>query len=382
MQLALNADERAIQDMARQFAREQIAPHAAAWDVAGAFPRSLLADMAKNELLGIPFPERHGGAGLSYMAYILVLEAISAADAGVGVTLAVHSSAATYPIYRYGTDDQKARYLSLLASGQGIGAFALTEPNSGSDASALTTSARQDGDVWVLNGSKQWITNGDFASLFIVFARTSPGTTGAKGVSCFIVERDTAGLSVMPGWKKMGLHSSCTNDLVFENVRVPAANLLGEQDNGFKISMDTLDGGRIGIAAQACGIAQAALDASVKYVQERTAFGKPISDFQAIQWKLADMATQLDAARLLTYKAAWLKDQDQPHSQAGAMAKLMASRVAREVTNEAVQVFGGYGYMSEFPVERYYRDAKITEIYEGTSEIQRIVIARQLLKQP
>jgi butyryl-CoA dehydrogenase len=368
--------------MARQFAREQIAPHAAAWDAAGAFPRSLLADMAKTELLGIPFPESHGGAGLSHMAYILVLEAISAADAGVGVTLAVHSSAATYPIYRYGTDDQKARYLSLLASGQGIGAFALTEPNSGSDASALTTTARRDGDVWVLNGSKQWITNGDFASLFIVFARTTPGTTGSKGVSCFIVERDTAGLSVMPGWKKMGLHSSCTNDLVFENVRVPAANLLGEQDNGFRISMDTLDGGRIGIAAQACGIAQAALDASLKYVQERTAFGKPISDFQAIQWKLADMATQLDAARLLTYKAAWLKDQGQPHSQAGAMAKLMASRVAREVTNEAVQIFGGYGYMSEFPVERYYRDAKITEIYEGTSEIQRIVIARHLLKQP
>jgi alkylation response protein AidB-like acyl-CoA dehydrogenase len=382
MQLALNADERAIQDLARQFAREEIAPHAAAWDEAGGFPRSLLKLMAQQELLGIPFPESYGGAGLSYMAYILVLEAIAQADAGVGVTLAVHSSAGTYPIYRYGTDDQKQRYLKLLASGQGIGAFALTEPNCGSDATALQMSARRDGDVWVLNGSKQWITNGDFASVFIVFARTTPGTTGAKGVSAFIVERDTAGLSVMQGWKKMGLHSSCTNDIVFENVRVPHANLLGEQDNGFRISMDTLDGGRIGIAAQACGIAQAALDASVKYARERTAFGKPISDFQAIQWKLADMATQLDAARLLTYKAAWLKDQGLPHSQAGAMAKLTASRVAREATNEAVQIFGGYGYMSEFPVERYYRDAKITEIYEGTSEIQRIVIARHLLKQP
>ena len=380
MQLALNDDERAIQDVARQFAREQIAPHAAAWAAEGGFPRSLIQHMAAAELLGVPFPESYGGAGASFLAYILVIEAISAADAGIGVTLAVHSSAASYPVFRYGTDDQKQRYLTLLASGQGIGAFALTEPNSGSDAAALQLAARRDGDVWVLNGTKQWITNGAFASLFIVFARTTPGTTGAKGVSCFLVERDTAGLTVMPGAKKMGLHSSSTNDIIFESVRVPAANLLGTLDAGFPIAMDTLDGGRVGIAAQACGIAQAALDASVRFVKERSAFGKAISEFQAIQWKLADMATQLDAARLMTYKAAWLKDQGQPHTQAGAMAKLFASRVAREVTNEAVQIHGGYGYMSEFPVERYYRDAKITEIYEGTSEIQRIVIARNLLK--
>jgi len=293
------------------------------------------------------------------------------------VTVAVHTSAATLPILRFGTDEQKARFVPPLARGEGIGAFALTEPDSGSDAGALRTRAERDGDEWVIGGRKQWITNGGLGGTILLFARTDPETPGARGISAFVVDSDA--LQTASSGEKLGLHSSVTVDLTLDAVRVGADRLLHEEGKGFTVAMATLDGGRIGIAAQALGIAQAAYDAARAYALERRQFGKRIGEFQAIQWKLADMSTQIDAARLLVHRAAWLKQQGLPHTEEGAKAKLFASEVARRQTGEAIQVIGGYGYTKEFPVERYYRDAKITEIYEGTSEIQRLVIARSIL---
>ena len=326
--------------------------------------------------MGVCVPEEHGGAGADFLAYVLVLEELSRADAGVGVTVAVHTSACTLPILAFGTEEQRERFVPPLARGEAIGAFALTEAEAGSDAGSIRTAATRTGDGWHITGTKQWISTAEHAGTILLFARTDAETEGARGISAFVLDREH--VKVTRTEEKLGLNSSVTNDLELD-VHVPADRLLHEERKGFTVAMATLDGGRIGIAAQAVGIAQAAFDVARAYALERRAFGKRIGDFQAIQWKLADMATEIDAARLLTHRAAWLKQQGRPHTTEGAKAKLFASEMARRQTAEAIQILGGVGYTKEFPVERYYRDAKITEIYEGTSEVQRIVIARSIL---
>ena len=377
MRFDLTDDQREIQSLAREFARAEIEPNASEWDRAHGFPRELFGKLAELGFMGVCIPEEYGGAGADFLSYVLVLEELSRADAGVGVTVAVHTSAVTLPILGFGTDDQRSRFVPPLARGEAIGAFALTEPEAGSDAGALRTAAAADREGWTITGSKQWITNGGFGGTVLLFARTDPETPGPKGVSAFILDGDQ--VRVTREEEKLGLNSSSTVDLAIDGARVERDRLLHEEGKGFNVAMSTLDGGRIGIAAQAVGIAQAAYDVAREYARERRQFGKPIAEFQAIQWKLADMATEIDAARLLVHRAAWLKQEGQPHAEAGAKAKLFASEVARRQTAEAIQVLGGYGYTKEFPVERYYRDAKITEIYEGTSEIQRLVIARAIL---
>jgi alkylation response protein AidB-like acyl-CoA dehydrogenase len=373
----LTQDQREIQALTRDFAQAEIDPHAAGWDREHHFPRELFGKLAELGLMGACVPEEYGGAGADFLSYILVLEELSRADAGVGVTVAVHTSAATLPILTYGTDEQKSRFVPPLARGEQLGAFALTEAEAGSDAGALRTKAEQTGDGWKITGAKQWITNGRHAGTFILFARTDPETAGARGVSAFIL--DAEHVRVTRDEEKLGLNSSVTNDLVVEGAQVGRDRLLHEENRGFRVAMGTLDGGRIGIAAQALGIAQAGYEVARAYAAERRAFGQRIADFQAIQHKLADMSMEIDAARLLVYRAAWLKQQGRRHTEEGAKAKLFASEMARRQTAEAIQILGGYGYTKEFPVERYYRDAKITEIYEGTSEIQRLVIARSIL---
>ena len=377
MDFDLAPDQRAIQTLTRELAEAEIVPNAGEWDRAHRFPDELYPKLAELGLMGVCIPTEYGGAGADFLSYILVLEELSRADAGVGVTVAVHTSAVTLPILAFGTEEQRARFVPPLARGEQFGAFALTEPGSGSDAGSLRTTAVPDGDGWVLNGSKQWITNGSRAGTFLVFARTDPATAGARGISCFVLE--AAHVRVTREEEKLGLNSSTTSDIVIEGARVEGDRLLHEEGRGFRIAMATLDGGRIGIAAQALGIAQAAYEVARAYAQEREQFGRRIGDFQAIQWKLADMTTEIDAARLLTYRAAWLKQEGRAHAAEGAKAKLFASEMARRQTAEAIQILGGVGYTKEFPVERYYRDAKITEIYEGTSEIQRLVIARSIL---
>jgi alkylation response protein AidB-like acyl-CoA dehydrogenase len=373
----LAPEQREIQALARDFAAEKIEPHAGEWDRDHRFPRELFAELAELGLMGACVPEEYGGAGADFLSYILVLEELSRADAGVGVTVAVHTSAVTLPILTFGSEEQRARFVPPLARGEHLGSFALTEAEAGSDAGALRTRAEPDGDGWRITGAKQWITNGRYAGTVLLFARTDPDTPGARGVSAFILDGDH--VRVTRDEEKLGLNSSITNDIVVEGATVGRDRLLHEEGKGFRVAMTTLDGGRIGIAAQALGIAQAAYEAARSYALERQQFGHRIADFQAIQWKLADMATEIDAARLLVYRAADLKERGLPHTEAGAKAKLFASEVARRQTGEAIQIFGGYGYTKEFPVERYYRDAKITEIYEGTSEIQRLVIARSIL---
>jgi alkylation response protein AidB-like acyl-CoA dehydrogenase len=377
MDFELTADQREIQALTRDLAEAEIVPNAAAWDREHRFPQELFPKLAELGLMGVCVPEEYGGAGADFLSYVLVLEELSRADAGVGVTVAVHTSATTLPILAFGTEEQKARFVPPLARGQQIGAFALTEPGSGSDAGSLRTRAEPDGDGWALTGSKQWITNGSVAGTFVLFARTDDSTEGPRGVSCFIL--DAEHVRVTREEEKLGLNSSSTADLLLESVHVGRDRLLSEEGRGFRVAMATLDGGRIGIAAQALGIAQAAYDVARAYALEREQFGHRIADFQAIQWKLADMATEIDAARLLVYRAAWRKQQGLSHTAEGAKAKLYASEMARRQTAEAIQVLGGYGYTKEFPLERFYRDAKVTEIYEGTSEIQRIVIARSIL---
>jgi alkylation response protein AidB-like acyl-CoA dehydrogenase len=362
----LTDEQRAIRDLARRFADERIAPEAAAWDREHRFPRALFDDLGALGLMGVCVPEHLGGAGADYLSYVLVIEELSRADAGVGVTLAVHTGAGTLPIVAHGTAEQQQRLVPPLAAGQELAAFALTEPEAGSDASALRTRAVEGR----ITGAKQWITNGSYAATVTVFARTE------SGVTAFVVRGDAPGLRVTREEEKLGLNSSSTADLVFEDT---PAELLGAPGMGMRIALSTLDGGRIGIAAQAVGIAQAALDLATGYARQRSAFGGPIARFQAIQHKLADMQTEVEAARALTWRAARLKDAGRPHAVEGAQAKLFASAVARRQTGEAIQVLGGYGYTKEFPAERYYRDAKVTEIYEGTSEIQKLVIARALL---
>jgi alkylation response protein AidB-like acyl-CoA dehydrogenase len=374
----LSADQREIQGLAREVAEAEIAPHAAGWDREHRFPTELFAKLGDLGLMGVCVPEAYGGAGADFLSYVLVLEELSRADAGVGVTVAVHTSAVTLPILAFGSEEQRSRFVPPLARGEALGSFALTEPESGSDAGSLRTAATPEGTGWRISGAKQWITNGAYASTFVTFARTEPDVAGARGVSAFVL--DAQHVRVTREEEKLGLNSSSTVDLVIEDALVDGDRLLHERGRGFAIAMTTLDGGRIGIAAQALGIAQAAYDVARGYAVERRQFGQRIADFQAIQWKLADMSTQIDAARLLVYRAAWRKEQGLPHTEEGAKAKLFASETARSQTAEAIQILGGYGYTREFPVERYYRDAKITEIYEGTSEIQRLVIARELLR--
>jgi butyryl-CoA dehydrogenase len=377
MDFELAPEQREIQALARDFVRAEVEPHAAEWDRDHHFPRELFGELAELGLMGVCVPEEYGGAGADFLSYVLVLEELSRGDAGVGVTVAVHTSAVTLPLLRFGSDEQRARFVPPLARGEHLGAFALTEAEAGSDAGALRTKAEPDGDGWRITGAKQWITNGREAGTFLLFARTDPEVPGAAGVSAFVL--DAEHVRVTRDEEKLGLNSSLTNDIVVEGALVGPDRLLHEEGKGFHVAMATLDGGRIGIAAQAVGIAQAAYDVARGYAKERHAFGRPIAEFQAIQHKLADMSMEIDAARLLVHRAAWLKQNDLPHTEAGAKAKLFASEMARRQTGEAIQILGGYGYTKEFPVERYYRDAKITEIYEGTSEIQRLVIARSVL---
>jgi butyryl-CoA dehydrogenase len=380
MNFLLTQEQQEIRKLVRDFALNEVEPTAAERDEKEEFSREIFDKMAEIGLCGIPWPEEYGGAGMDYVSYVIAVEELSRVCASTGVTLSVQTSLAGWPIFKFGTEEQKQNYLRRLAEGTSIGAFGLTEPGSGSDAGGMRTTAVDKGDHWVLNGSKIFITNGGVADIYVVFAVTDPEKRTRGGITAFIVESSFQGFSVGKKEKKMGIKSSPTTEIIFDNCIVPKENMLGELGQGFKIAMMTLDGGRNGIAAQALGIAQGALDLAVAYAKQREQFGKPLSSLQAIQFKLADMATEIEAARLLTYQAAWLESQGLPYGQASAMSKLYASEVAMKVTTEAVQIYGGYGYTREYPVERFMRDAKITQIYEGTSEIQRVVIARGLLK--
>jgi alkylation response protein AidB-like acyl-CoA dehydrogenase len=379
MDFNLTKDQKDLLQMVRDFAQNEIAPIAAEIDKSDEFPRELIRKMGELGLMGIPIPEEYDGVGADFISYMLAIEEISYASASVGVILAVHTSVGTMPILNFGNEEQKQKYVPRLATGELIGAFGLTEPGAGSDASGIRTRAVKEGDTYVLNGSKVFITNGEVADVFVVFAVTDP-EKGAHGVSAFIVERDTPGFSIGKKEHKMGMNGSGTVELIFDNAQVPATQLLGQEGEGFKIAMSNLDGGRIGIGAQALGIARAAFDAAVNYTKDRKQFGKSISDFQAVQFMLADMATKIEASRLMIYNAAHLRQEKMPCSKQASMAKYYSSDTAMYVTTEAVQLFGGYGYSKEYPVERFMRDAKVTQIYEGTNQIQRIVVAKNLLK--
>ncbi|MFY4670385.1 acyl-CoA dehydrogenase AcdA [Bacillus anthracis] len=379
MHFKLSEEHEMIRKMVRNFAKNEVAPTAAERDEEERFDRALFDQMAELGLTGIPWPEEYGGIGSDYLAYVIAIEELSRVCASTGVTLSAHTSLAGWPIFKFGTEEQKQTFLRPMAEGKKIGAYGLTEPGSGSDAGGMKTIAKRDGDHYVLNGSKIFITNGGIADIYVVFALTDPESK-QRGTSAFIVESDAPGFSVGKKESKLGIRSSPTTEIMFEDCRIPVENLLGEEGQGFKIAMQTLDGGRNGIAAQAVGIAQGALDASVAYARERHQFGKPIAAQQGIGFKLADMATDVEAARLLTYQAAWLESEGLPYGKESAMSKVFAGDAAMKVTTEAVQVFGGYGYTKDYPVERYMRDAKITQIYEGTQEIQRLVISRMLTK--
>ncbi|MET7018962.1 acyl-CoA dehydrogenase AcdA [Bacillus mycoides] len=379
MHFKLSEEHEMIRKMVRDFARNEVAPTAAERDEEERFDRALFDQMAELGLTGIPWPEEYGGIGSDYLAYVIAIEELSRVCASTGVTLSAHTSLAGWPIFKFGTEEQKQKFLRPMAEGKKIGAYGLTEPSSGSDAGGMRTTAKRDGDHYILNGSKIFITNGGIADIYVVFALTDPDSK-QRGTSAFIVESDTLGFSVGKKESKLGIRSSPTTEIIFEDCRIPVENLLGEEGQGFKVAMQTLDGGRNGIAAQAVGIAQSALDASVEYARERHQFGKPIAAQQGIGFKLADMATDVEAARLLTYQAAWLESEGLPYGKESAMSKVFAGDTAMKVTTEAVQVFGGYGYTKDYPVERYMRDAKITQIYEGTQEIQRLVISRMLTK--
>jgi butyryl-CoA dehydrogenase len=379
MNFDLTDEQELIRDMVREFAAAEVAPIAAEIDREHRFPEELLPKMAALNLLGMPFPEELGGAGADHVSYVIALEELARVCATTSLIVSVHTSLGTWPIFEFGTPAQKDRYLPDLTTGRRLAAFALTEPGAGTDVAAGTATAVLSGDEYVLNGSKIFITNGGYADVFIVMAKTDP-TKGARGISAFIVEKDSPGLSVGEGERKLGIRASSTPPLYFADCRVPKNALLGEEGKGFKVAMQTLDGGRIGISAQALGIAQGALDASIAYAKERFQFGKPLASFQAIQWMIADMATEIDAARFLVYRAASCADKGRSCSTEAAMAKLFASETATRVAGKAIQIHGGAGYMESYPVERAYRDAKVTEIYEGTSEVQRMVIAASYLR--
>lgn len=379
MIFTLNEEQSAIKKAVREYAEKSIAPTVAERDEKELFPREIFDEMGRLGFLGIPYPEEYGGAGSDQLSYIIAVEEISRVCASTGIGLSVHTSLAAWPIFKYGTEEQKQKFLRPLAEGVKLGAFGLTEPNAGTDVANGSTTAVKDGDEYIINGTKIFNTNGGEAEIEIIFAVTDKAA-GFRGMSAFIVEKGTPGLSFGKKEIKMGIRSSVQREVILENCRVPAANLLGKEGEGFKIAMATLDGGRIGVAAQSVGLAQGALEAAIKYAKERVQFGKPISANQAISFKLADMATKVEYARLLTYRAAYHKEHNLPYSKEAAMAKMVASDVAMEVTTEAVQVFGGYGFSREYPVERMMRDAKITQIYEGTNEAQRMVIAGNILK--
>ncbi|WP_136807316.1 acyl-CoA dehydrogenase [Desulfosediminicola flagellatus] len=381
MNFELTEEQNLIRDMVRSFAETEIAPTADERDENESFDRDLMfGRLGELGLTGIVFPEEYGGAGADYLSYSIAVEELSRVCASTGVTLSAHLSLGSNPIYLFGNEEQKKKFLTPLATGEAMGAFGLTEPSAGSDAGGTKTYAVREGNEWILNGSKVFITNAGEADIYVVFARTDRDAQKHHGISAFIVEKGTPGFSFGKKEKKMGIRSSPTLELVFENCRIPAENLLGEEGKGFKVAMKTLDGGRIGIASQALGIAQGALDATKEYVIEREQFNKPLSAFQGVQFQLADMATQVEAARLLVYNAAYRASAGLSYSQESAMAKLFASETAMKVTTQAVQLHGGYGYTRDFPVERMMRDAKITEIYEGTSEIQRVVIGANMTR--
>ena len=377
MDFSLNENQQMIRQMVCEFAQNELAPLAADLDKEGRFPQEILKKMAELDLFALPFDEDYGGTGDGYLAYVLAVEEISKACASTGITYAAHCSIGTGPVYLFGTEEQKQKWVVPCASGEMLAAFGLTEPDAGSDAGGTKTSAVQDGEEWVINGSKCFITNATYAGLVIITAVTEPGQ-GAHGISSFLVPGEAEGFSVSAPYEKLGLKASDTAEIALNDVRLSADHLLGKRGEGFKQFLKVLDGGRISIGALSVGIAQACLDAALGYAKERRQFGQPISKFQAIQFKLADMATAVELARTAVYKAAWLKDQGLPFTRESAMAKLFASETAVKCALEAIQVFGGYGYTREYPVERYLRDAKLMEIGEGTSEIQRLVIARQL----
>ncbi len=379
MDFALDQELTLVRDMARDFAEKELFPRAAKHDRQEHLDPEVYTKLAEIGLWGLTVPEDFGGSGLGNLALATVLIELNRGCASTGVTVSVHNSLVGAPLKRFGSKAQQEQWFPRLATGEILGAYCLTEPNAGSDAAALRTTARLEGGEYVLDGTKLFVTNGSEAGLFLVYARTDPSASKTNGISAFLVPRATKGLRVGKKEKKTGIRGSSTTEVIFEGARVPAANLLGEKNRGFQVAMDTLDGGRIGIAAQAVGIAQACLEASIKYSKERQQFGRPIGDFQAVQWKLADMATQIEASRLLTLRAAWLRDQNEPCGHVAAQAKLFASKTANFCADEAVQIHGGAGYTDEFPVERLFRDARITEIYEGATDIQRIVIARKVL---
>jgi butyryl-CoA dehydrogenase len=379
MEFKLTEEQTLLRDMAQSFAEAELMPRATKHDRQGFIDPEVLAKMSELGLWGLTVPEAYGGAGMGNLALSIVLEEINRACASTGVTLSVHNSLLGAPINKWGTDAQRQEWLPRLATGEILGAYCLTEPNAGSDAAALRTTAVLNGDEWVINGTKIWVTNGATSGVMVVYARTDPQASKSKGLSAFIVPKDTPGVIVGKHEKKTGIRASSTTEILFENVRIPKANLLGQLNQGFSIAMDTLDGGRIGIASQAVGIARACLEAAVKYSKEREQFGQPIANFQAIQWKLADMSTRIDAARLLVYKAAWMRDRKERCSQAAAEAKLFASQTANFAADECLQIHGGAGYTDHFHVERLFRDARITELYEGVTDVQRIVIARSLI---
>jgi alkylation response protein AidB-like acyl-CoA dehydrogenase len=381
MNFDLTEEQNLIRDMVREFAIAEVAPTAKIRDEEERFDRALMFDrLSELGLTGIVFPEEYGGGGADYISYAIAVEELSRVCASTGVTLSAHLSLCANPIYLFGSEEQKQQFLVPLAKGEKMGAFGLTEPSAGSDAGGTKTTAVRKDNEWILNGTKIFITNGGEAETYVVFARTDKNAQKHYGISAFILEKGTPGFSFGKKEQKLGIRSSPTLELIFENCRIPATNILGEEGQGFKIAMKTLDGGRIGIASQALGIAQGALDAAVNYAKERKQFDTPIGQFQGVQFQLADMATQIEAARLLVYSAAYKASNGQSYSQASAMAKLMASETAMKVATQAVQILGGYGYTRDFPVERMMRDAKITEIYEGTSEIQRLVIGAALLR--
>jgi butyryl-CoA dehydrogenase len=378
MDFSLSPQHEEIRRTVRDFAERRIAPVADELERKGEFPMEIIREAAGLGLLGVPYPEELGGTGLDALAYAITVEELSRVSGSVGIIVSAHTSLGCNPLYLAGTDAQKERWLKPMASGEVIGAYGLTEPNAGSDSRGTQTRAHRDGDEWVLNGTKRFITNAGVAGTYIVTAVTDRDTDSHR-ITAFIVPADAPGFSIGRMEEKMGLHASNTGELIFTDCRIPGENLLGAEGEGDKLFLATLDGGRIGIASMALGLAQAAYEAASAYAKERRQFGRAIGEFQGVAFMIADMATRIDAARLMTYRAAWLKDCGKPFTTEAAMAKLFASEVARDVTNDAIQVHGGYGYISEYKVERYLRDAKLTEIGEGTSEIQRLVIARNLL---
>jgi acyl-CoA dehydrogenase len=373
----LTEEQRAVRDTVASFAARAIAPHAAEWDKNHSLPAGLFRKIGDIGIMGMCVAERYGGAALDAVSTVLAIEELGRADAGVAVAVSVHAGLCSRIVERFGSEELRRAYLPNMCTGEWLGGFALTEADAGSDAASLRTRAVRDGDHYRLNGTKQWVTNGGHAKALVVFART--GAPGPKGISAFLVDRDTPGMSLGRETDKLGIRSSNTTDLIFENARVPAGALLGEENGGYKIALASLGNGRLGIAAQAVGILAACLDTSSTYAKDRFQFGRPIGAFQGIAFKIADMAMDLDAARLLLYRAAWLAEQGQASIDASSKAKLFASTAARKHAAECIQILGGYGFTTEFPAERYYRDSKITEIYEGTSEVQRIVIARELI---